>query len=363
MPIVSSINKTTRMMGRWLNSSQFKFSALFLTPRCNIRCPYCWIPKQGNIELSTNQWKQAIDRLEQYGVIHYSLLGGEPLLRDDLEEIVRYITKKGYAATVTTNGLLLTEDRLEDLARSGLFSLVVSLDKLFGPAKGDPELAFGLLEKAKSMGITPMIHSVIMAGNEEIIPILAHETTRRGCLFSCSLYQSVGGVQSRSRNNLVPDRAKVIEAFTKIKTIKQKTGLVRTTYSYIQNLPRYFDKGWHCNPAKSTWVAVKSDGTLLACAEWQLAVSILDGEKLDKRSFYEMRKNVTDQCRGCYYECYFSEEQVFGQLRGLLAEIPRSPIFWRHLLDIFKKRVEFRRRLEAKDEKTNYYGQTFTNHK
>jgi pyrroloquinoline quinone biosynthesis protein E len=286
------------------------------------------------------------------GVIHFSLLGGEPLLRDDLEEIVQHASRKGRAVTVTTNGLLLTERRLENLARSGLFSLVISLDRLSGPAKGDPELAFGLLERAKSMGITPMIHSVIMSGNEEEVPVLACEATRRGFFFSCSLYQSVGGIQSRPRDSLVPNETKVVEAFSQIRRIKRSTGLVRTTYSYVQNLPKYFDKGWHCDPAKSTWIAAKSDGTLLACAEWQLEASILDIDELDAGEFYRLRKRVTDQCRGCYYECYFSEQQVFRHLWGLLTEIPVSPTFWRHSLELLRKRAAHSRRLDVADEQS-----------
>ena len=58
-------------------------------------------------ELSTEEWKRLIDELKQKGIknIHYT--GGEPLLRRDLAELVRYAAERGFTVGLTTNGILL----------------------------------------------------------------------------------------------------------------------------------------------------------------------------------------------------------------------------------------------------------------
>jgi len=332
-----------KVLRNTLQSGQFKFSALFLTTRCNILCPYCWIPTKERPELSTTQWKQVIDKLAGWGVVHFSLLGGEPLLREDLEEIVSHISSKGRVATVTTNGMLLPDDRLENLSRSGLYTLVVSLDRLSGPIKGDPDLAFSLLTQAKSKGIIPIMHCVITSKNIKDVPILARDATRRGFFFSCSVYQSIGGIQSRPLDKLVPENEEIMDVFSQIQEIKRKTGLVRTTYAYMRNFPKYSGAKWHCDPAKSSWIVVQSDGALLACTEWETGASVFDIQDVNTEEFYQLRKTATDKCAGCYYECYFSEEEVFGQGGShLLAEIPTGIDFWKHLLRLLWNKISLK---------------------
>lgn len=338
-----------RVIRNALRPTQFKFTALFLTTRCNILCPYCWIPTRKQPELSTVQWKQVIDKLAGWGVFHFSLLGGEPLLRDDLEELVKYISDKGCITTVTTNGMLFQDERLDQLAKSGLSRLVVSLDRLSGPIKGDPTSSFSLLNKAASRGIIPTAHCVITSKNVSDVPALAHEVTRQGFLFSCSVYQSIGGVQSRPVAKLIPAEEEVMDVFSHLSEIKRKTGLVQTTYSYMKNFPKYAGGRWHCDPAKSPWLVVQSDGALLACTEWKTEASILDIEDVHTQEFYELRKKATDQCAGCYYECYFSQEEVVG--RGgahLLAEIPKGWGFWQYLLRLQWRRAVYGKNLSEK---------------
>ena len=60
--------------------------SLELTYRCNLSCPYCYV---GNFErkeeLSASDWKAIINQIPFYGLI--TLVGGEPLIRKDFDEI------------------------------------------------------------------------------------------------------------------------------------------------------------------------------------------------------------------------------------------------------------------------------------
>jgi len=98
-----------------------------ITNRCNLRCKYCvfWRRKFDE-ELSTNKVFSVIDQAEDLGISFYSVTGGEPLLRGDIPEILRYAHDKGMVTTLVTNGILL-DKQLESIAPH-LNALSISLD-------------------------------------------------------------------------------------------------------------------------------------------------------------------------------------------------------------------------------------------
>ena len=54
--------------------------------------------------------------------------GGEVLVRSDIEEAGREVTRRGYAWGMVTNGMALTRERLDGLVRAGLRTISVSFD-------------------------------------------------------------------------------------------------------------------------------------------------------------------------------------------------------------------------------------------
>ena len=63
-------------------------AGLYLTHRCNLRCLYCSSPYRNTPELGTPEWRTVIDQLAVLGCRRVGILGGEPLLRPDLGEII-----------------------------------------------------------------------------------------------------------------------------------------------------------------------------------------------------------------------------------------------------------------------------------
>ncbi len=106
---------------------------LVITLRCNFRCVFCHRENsQGDEnELSPEELVLVSEALAKVGVRKYKITGGEPLLREDVVEIVRGLRKYGKAEEVsmTTNGFLLKE-RVGDLVEAGLDRVNVSLHSL-----------------------------------------------------------------------------------------------------------------------------------------------------------------------------------------------------------------------------------------
>jgi MoaA/NifB/PqqE/SkfB family radical SAM enzyme len=89
---------------------------LEISGRCNLSCPYCYVEK-GAMELGTSEWKEIIDQLAGPSLRIFQLTfgGGEPLLRDDIFDLARYVNGRGLDLTMTTNGLLVPTCNKDDL--------------------------------------------------------------------------------------------------------------------------------------------------------------------------------------------------------------------------------------------------------
>lgn len=96
--------------------------------KCNQKCRFCYAAGQAlgkARELSTDEWKKAIDKLRASGVPMLTFTGGEPTLRPDLVELIDH--SRWFITRLNTNGVLLTETLVNELKRASLDSLQVTL--------------------------------------------------------------------------------------------------------------------------------------------------------------------------------------------------------------------------------------------
>ncbi|MFH1519722.1 MAG: radical SAM protein [Candidatus Omnitrophota bacterium] len=104
---------------------------LGVTYRCQLDCSHCGIEncrKSGQEELSKEEIKGVIRQAHRLGVYFIVFSGGEPLLREDICELVNFVASEGLVIAINTNGLLLTTTMLSELKRAGLTFINISLD-------------------------------------------------------------------------------------------------------------------------------------------------------------------------------------------------------------------------------------------
>jgi len=101
-----------------------------ITSQCNLKCPHCFsaAATRPRDEMKTDECKRVIDSLSRIGAEMIGWTGGEPLLRDDLEELIAYARTAGIKSSITTNAVLLDEKRAESLKAAGNHSIQISLD-------------------------------------------------------------------------------------------------------------------------------------------------------------------------------------------------------------------------------------------
>ncbi len=168
-----------------------------MTKRCNLRCVHCYALAEGEDhrgnELSTEEGKGLIDDLAQFGVPVILFSGGEPLLREDLPELIDHAVKKGVRAVISTNGTLITEEKARRFAGSSLSYIGISLDgigdvnDLFRGKKGAFEKALAGVRNAKKTGIKVGLRFTINRRNYKEIPkifdLIEQEDIERACFY------------------------------------------------------------------------------------------------------------------------------------------------------------------------------------
>ena len=96
--------------------------------QCNQKCKFCYAAGQclsGVMELTTDEWKNAIDKLKMAGVPMLTFTGGEPTMRDDLVELIDY--SKWFVTRLNTNGIALTPELAAALRKASLDSVQITL--------------------------------------------------------------------------------------------------------------------------------------------------------------------------------------------------------------------------------------------
>jgi len=103
---------------------------LALTFRCQNNCLHCYTGGPHETpELNTDQWKKVIGKLHKVGIFLITFTGGEPTLREDLPELLRYAQEMGMVTGLITNGRRLKDgDYVQKLVSTGLDFVQITLE-------------------------------------------------------------------------------------------------------------------------------------------------------------------------------------------------------------------------------------------
>jgi cyclic pyranopterin phosphate synthase len=196
-----------------------------VTDRCNFRCPYCmpaeifgekyqFLPKADILTFEEiTRLTRIIIRL---GAVKLRLTGGEPLVRQDVDQLVTKLATLDGADDIamTTNGVRLPQfARL--LREAGLQRVTVSLDSLDNEVfrrmngnRADVEDVIKGIDAAEAAGLTPIkINAVVQRGvNEHTLVDLARWCKDRGYILRFIEFMDVGNRNGWQMEQVVPAR-------------------------------------------------------------------------------------------------------------------------------------------------------------
>ena len=98
--------------------------------RCNLACTYCNEFDDFSKPVPIDEMYRRIDKLGSLGTSVVTISGGEPLMHQELDDVIRRIRANGMIAGLITNGYLLVAERIKRLNRVGLEWLQISIDNV-----------------------------------------------------------------------------------------------------------------------------------------------------------------------------------------------------------------------------------------
>ncbi len=266
--------------------------------RCNLDCSYCNEYDKTSDPVPIEVMLRRIDRLGELGTTIITLSGGEPTLHPDLDAIIRRIRDRGAIATLITNGLLLTPERIDRLNRAGLDYLQISIDNARPDEISkkslqvlDRKLAW--LGEHAEFGVT--INSVLGAGVRNPEDALAVAGRARSLGFTSTV-----GILHDHTGQLKPlgeTHRAVYEQF-----LRQKDSLFSFAHfdSFQENIGRGLPNAWHCR-AGGRFLYICEDGLVHYCSQQRGRPGI----PLEEYAVEDLRREAATP-KGCAPFCTIS---------------------------------------------------------
>ena len=248
-----------------------------LTYRCPLQCPYCSNPldfaRQGE-ELSTAQWIEVFRQARELGAAQLGFSGGEPLVRQDLVELIAAARDLGYYTNLITSGIGLTEAKVAAFAEAGLDHIQISFQAadeelnnlLAGSGKAYAQ-KLAMARAVKAHGYPMVLNFVTHRHNidriDRIIELCLELEADFVELATCQFY----GWAQLNRAGLLPSQAQLQRAEritneyrARLAAQNHPCKLIFVTPDYYEERPKACMNGWG-----NLFLDITPDGTALPC--------------------------------------------------------------------------------------------------
>ena len=244
-----------------------------LTYRCPLHCVFCYNPvqlKQASSELTTAEWVEVMRQARQLGAAQLGFSGGEPLVRDDLEELVQEAHRLGYYTNLITSGVGLTPARAQRLKDAELDHVQLSFQD------STRELN-DFLSHTKTFELKKKVAQTIKAHDWPMVMncvLHRHNLPHVGQIIEMALdlgaeYLELANVQYYgwawvNRDHLMPTRAQLQEAEAVVQGWRERIGkqcrLLFVVPDYFEERPKACMNGWG-----SVFLSIAPDGLAMPC--------------------------------------------------------------------------------------------------
>jgi PqqA peptide cyclase len=250
----------------WLNAE--------LTYRCPLHCVFCYNPTdytQHRDELSSDEWCSVLRQARALGAVQLGLSGGEPLVRDDLEVLVKEASTLGYYVNLITSGVGLNEARIDLLKRAGLNHIQVSFQDStkelndFLSSTRTFELKQRVARLVKQYDYPMVLNVVLHRLNIDHVGEILRMAEALGADHLELANTQYYGWAFHNRDHLLPDPAQVARAERAVAEFRAQHPAMKIYFvvpDYHSTRPKRCMNGWG-----TTFLNIAPDGAALPCHE------------------------------------------------------------------------------------------------
>ena len=244
-----------------------------LTYKCPLHCVFCYNPlnyAQNSHELTTAQWVDVMQQARKLGAAQLGFSGGEPLQRNDLEDLVEEGSRLGYYTNLITSGIGLTEPRIARMKAAGLDHIQLSFqdstkemnDFLSSTKTFDLKMRVAKLIKQYDY---PMVLNVVLhRHNLDHVGRIIQMADDMGVEYLELANTQYYGWGLVNRAQLLPDREQLVRAEAVVNEYREKFGHKMRIFfvvpDYFETRPKACMNGW-----ASVFLGVAPDGSALPC--------------------------------------------------------------------------------------------------
>jgi len=228
-----------------------------ITHRCPLHCVYCSNPlamRPRGDEMPAEVWTRIFREAAALGVLHLHLTGGEPLLRPDLEELVRAGRAANLYINLITSGIGLSERKLDALIAAGLDHLQLSFqdadeapaDEFAGARVHARKLALAKIAGARQIGFTlnAVVHRQNLDRLDNIVAMAERLGVDRLEIANVQYY----GWAIENREKLMPTRRQLDVSVAAVRAHQERLkGRMRIDFvppDYYARYPKACMGGW-----------------------------------------------------------------------------------------------------------------------
>lgn len=246
-----------------------------LTYRCPLHCVYCSNPVEYTryrSELSTDAWVSLLREARELGCVQLGFSGGEPLVRDDLEVLVREAHTLGYYTNLITSGVGLNEKRIAELRAAGLDHIQLSFQDStrelndFLSHTRTFELKARIARLIKEQGYPMVLNVVLHRQNIDHVEEILSMAERMGAEYVELANTQYYGWAFLNREHLLPLPEQLARAEEVTHRFRERLGSKLKIYfvvpDYYERRPKPCMNGWG-----SVFIVVTPDGIALPCHE------------------------------------------------------------------------------------------------
>lgn len=286
--------------------TQLGSAYLHVSNTCNLSCVGCYSAdcnRNRSVDPSFGDLRHAVDALSNLGVTRLVISGGEPFLRKDLPDIVRYARDRRMAnITVLTNGTHCSDKALAKLA-GNVDVVSVSFDGASpeAPAYIRGEQLFDTLvdavKRIQAAGIHAHMLPTLHARNIQDVPAYVELSKRLGCTVGFSLLSG----SHANLGDLMPSEPCLMELADTMIAVARKGEAASIDDAF--NPMRALSVRACCGAGKTS-VSVASDGTVYPChmfhkSELALGNAFTDGASAITDNLSQFTLPSVDEIEGC----------------------------------------------------------------